>query len=189
MPDLKTELATKVLPVINNLDDLSFDDNAKAPDSVVKQVFECVKQYGPCTAGHVANKLNLEPGNIHVRLRSLLDRGFLQRADSTAGYLYVAVKKEYSVMSPADRVAKMNAQRQALKAAGLTPKRKKRLVRPLVERRHDVMSHPTPKAPTPKAPPAPTPSPTDDIDTFINSLTVADAVKLRNKLNEMFGLS
>ena len=87
-------------------------------------------------------------------------------------------------MSPADRVAKMNAQRQALKAAGLTPKRKKRLVRPLVERRHDVMSHPTPKAP-----PAPAPAPTDDIDTFINSLTVADAVKLRNKLNEMFGLS
>lgn len=181
MPDLKTELTTKVLPVINNLDELSFEDNDKETDSVVKQVFDCVKQYGPCTAGFVGSKLNLEPNNIHVRLRSLLDRGFLQRADSTAGYLYVAIQKEYKVMSSAERVAKMNERRQALKDAGLLKRRKKKKDAAPAARRHDVMSYPTPKAP-------PTPA-ADDMETFINSLTVADAIKLRNKLNEMFGLS
>lgn len=185
MPDLKTELTAKVLPVINNLDDLSFEDKPETTDSVVKQVFDCVKQFGPCTAGFVASKLNVEPSNIHVRLRSLIDREFVQRADSTVGYLHVAIKNEYVVMSSAERVAKMNAQRQALKAAGLTPKRKKKAAPPQVARRHDVMSYPTPKAPQV----VPTPAPTDDIDAFINSLTVADALKLRNKLNEMFGLS
>lgn len=186
MPDLKTELTAKVLPVINNLDDLSFEDNVKAPDSVVKQVFECVKQFGPCTASHVSNKLNVQSSNIQVRLRSLLDRGFVQRTKNQPGpHLYAAIKKEYVVMSSAERVAKMNAQRQALKAAGLTPKRKKKAAPPQVARRHDVMSYPTPKAPQV----VPAPAPADDIDAFINSLTVADALKLRNKLNEMFGLS
>ena len=185
MPDLKTELTTKVLPVINNLDDLSFDDKSSTPDSKTKQVFDCIKQYGPCTADTVASKLGIEPGGVHARLRSLCQRQFIQRAKNQPGpYLYAAIQKEYVVMSRGEIISLMNERRNELKAAGTPLKRKKKLVRPLVERRHDVMSHPTPKAP-----PAPTPSPTDDIDTFINSLTVADAVKLRNKLNEMFGLS
>lgn len=185
MPDLKTELATKVLPVINNLDDLTFDDKPSTPDSKTKQVFDCVKQFGPCTADIVATKLGIEPSGVHARLRSLLQRQFIQRAKNQPGpYLYAALRKEYVVMSREEIIYLMNERRNELKESGQLRPRKKKLVRPLVERRHDVMSYPTPKAP-----PAPTPSPTDDIDTFINSLTVADAVKLRNKLNEMFGLS
>lgn len=175
MPDLKTELTTKVLPVINNLDNVRFDDsedpapppNVVASENITRVIFECLRRHGTCTAMFIRDTTGVPNSGVHSRLTGLIKRGLVERTTNAFGDMaYRAVSQEFKSMGYDERIKRMNESRKAKKAE---PK--------------------AAPAPAPKATPVEkvfyTP-PVDQLDDFVSSLTVADAQRLRAKLNAMF---
>jgi hypothetical protein len=164
MPDLKTELATKVLPVINNLDNLSnikFDDSddpvpmqPDEPTTITRKIFDDLVAHGPCVVPEIKQRTGLPSSGIYPRLSSLIERGLVRKLPDGS---YDNVGTEFKTLSRGECVARMNAARAEKKDK---PK---------------AVAKPAPKVAAP-----------DALESFVDALTVADARRLRDKLNAMF---
>jgi hypothetical protein len=161
MPDLKTELTTKVLPVIDNLNNIKFDDSddpapmqSDEPTSITRKIFDDLVAHGPCVASEIHGRTNIPTAGIYPRLAGLIERGLVRKLPD--GF-YDNVGTEYKTVSMDERIARMNAARAANKGK---PK---------------AVVKPAPKVAAP-----------DALESFVDALTVADARRLRDKLNAMF---
>ena len=160
MPDLKTELTTKVLPVINNLDNLStikFDDSddpvpmqSDAPTTITRKIFDDLVTHGPGVVPEIHKRTGIPSAGIYPRLAGLIDRGLIRKLPDGS---YENVGTEFKTLSRGECVARMNAARAEKKGK--------------------------PKAVVKAAAP-------DALESFVDALTVADARRLRDKLNAMF---
>jgi hypothetical protein len=165
MPDLKTELTTKVLPVIDNLNNIKFDDSddpvpmqSDAPTTITRKIFDDLVAHGPCVVPEIHKRTGIPSAGIYPRLAGLIDRGLVRKLPDGS---YDNVGTEFKTLSRGECVARMNAARAEKKGK---PK---------------AVAKPTPKvAPKVAAP--------DALGSFVDALTVADARRLRDKLNAMF---
>jgi hypothetical protein len=161
MPDLKTELATKVLPVINNLDNVRFDDSddpvptqPDEPTSITRKIFDALVAHGPGVVPEIHKRTGIPSSGIYPRLSSLIERGLVRKLPDGS---YDNVGTEFKTVSREECIARMNAARAEKKGK--------------------------PKAAPKTAPKVAAP---DALESFVDALTVADARRLRDKLNAMF---
>jgi hypothetical protein len=155
MPDLKTELTTKVIPVIKNLDNVRFDDSDDpVPTSITRKIFDDLVAHGPGVVPEIHKRTGIPTAGIYPRLSSLIERSLIRKLPDGS---YENVGTEFKTLSRGECVARMNAARAEKKDK--------------------------PKAAPKGAPKVATP---DALESFVDALTVADARRLRDKLNAMF---
>jgi hypothetical protein len=165
MPDLKTELTTKVLPVINNLDNVRFDDSDDPvpmqpgePTTITRKIFDDLVAHGPCVVPEIKQRTGIPSSGIYPRICGLIERGLVRKLPDGS---YDNVGTEFKTLSRGECIARMNAARAAKKGK---PK---------------AAAKPAPKV-------APKVASPDALESFVDALTVADARRLRDKLNAMF---
>jgi predicted transcriptional regulator len=156
-----------------NLDSLQFDDDPSAPTAVAvvtassdlsqaQQYWEWIRQNPERTAREVADAFGKPQLHVATVITKLWQRGLLSRREHEAGrsYRYTVCVAAYPRVTTAQRVASMLAARAA------RSKRKEKAAAP--------------------APAAAVAAPVS-IDAYVDSLTIAQARQLFDRLSKMFG--
>ena len=189
MSDLQTEIFTKVLPKMQTLTNLSFDDPDQ-PDTQPKNynetVFYWLKEHPARSAGEVIKAHpNISSATIYSMLSNLATEGILHKAVSstTNRFVYSAAHDTYPKMNLNERVARLQAGRERLGAAEISARisaghmKKKEAATP--KREVVMIERPKPKAPVQAAVQV---TPVD-----LNTLSIVQARKLYDELKQIFG--
>lgn len=179
MSDLRTEIVTKVLPKMQSLTNLTFDDDPNATVQVADvplatnmtdQIWRFVKANPSSTVKDISNHIGDDKG-VSTRINQLRNRGYIKTDFSTFPHRH-SVDKEYTGVNKEERTARMLAARAvwAKNLQGKLPKNKpkKPMGRP---------PHAKPAAPAVK--------PSRVVD--LNNLSIIEARKLYDELKHIFG--
>ena len=177
MPDLQTEIFTKVVPKMR-LNDLKFDDDAnttvevvdeQAAANVTEAVWRYVRDNPGCTSAEIGRNVDGLNGGVTTRIAQLKKKGYIRATDDWPMKLYV--DKPYAPLPREVRIENMmKAREKWLETKANKPKVKKVRGRP----RKEV-----------KAAPASTPKPSRVVD--LNNLSIVEARKLYDELKQIFG--
>jgi hypothetical protein len=202
MSDLQTEIFTKVLPKMQSLTQLNFDDPDQpeipvAPEKLTNNelIFAWVKQHPASYVKDVciafAGKIDYD--SVQSQVHALAARGILHKVvcSSTGKLMYSAAMEAYPRSPRMKAIAKMNEARTALGKEELARRiseghkanrqaeaekklepTKKKVI--LIKRRVDT--------PEPEAAPAVQVTPVD-----LNKLSIVQARKLYDELKQIFG--
>lgn len=187
MPDIQTEIFTKVLPKMK-LNDLKFDDDVGTEQEVVvepvdksanlmKAVWETIHANPGITAREISDQLaaqGISFNGVSTRLKQLLDAKKLMRNTNASGvYSWFSVGDTYQSMSKVDSLKKATAVRQAKANRKAKAKAKaEKKVKPVVE--------PTPVTVTTL------PSP-QSVDEMLSNLSIVQARAMYDALKKIFG--
>lgn len=176
MPDLKSEL-TRVKQSIDSLDNLSFDDDPPSPDEQLP--LNTTNLYAWIQAHPGSSVVDMKPHftnptQIGTRLSQAFSKGFLTRKTNKAGeYIYFRTDKR--VMSGDERIAVMNAARQALKGVARASKQKARKTSQAAsEQKGSAGTKPVIESDW-------------DVDAIVNKLGLKQAKALYEELKKYFG--
>lgn len=124
MADLQTEIFTKVLPKMQQLNNLKFDDDVDTtPEPPVKitnneLIFNWIKAHPAATSRSVVDAFRgqLHEDSVTAQLFTMSSRGLLHKVkcSSTGRMIYSVAMDAYPRSPRADSVARMNHARNAL---------------------------------------------------------------------------
>jgi hypothetical protein len=194
MSDLRTELFTKVLPKMQSLTNLTFDDPDQPMEPAVltnnELIFNWVKEHPASYSSNVVAGFRgrITESSVVSQLYTMANRKVLHKAkcSSTGKFMYSAAMDEYPRAARADIVAKMQAARAKLG--------KEEMARRIAEghKANRAAEAETKLEPTKKKvvlikrrvtePPAVTVTPVD-----LNTLSIVQARKLYDELKQIFG--
>lgn len=191
MSDLQTEIFTKVLPKMQTLTNLNFDDPEQPmeqPMNFNKEVFYWLQKHPRSSAGEVIKAHpHIASTTIYSILSNLSNDGlFRKSANSTNGrFVYSAVQGEYPKLNADERLARLKAGRERLGDAEISARiraghmKKKEVAKP---ERQVVMIE------RPKAKPEPAPQAAVQVTPVdLNTLSIVQARKLYDELKQIFG--
>ena len=198
MSDLRTELFTKVLPKMQSLTNLNFDDPEQpltvSPPPPVditnnERIFNWVKEHPACYAHAVVHAFDKDIPSVSVtsQLYGLATRGLLHKVkcSSTGKFIYSAAVDSYPRANRAEMVAKMKAGREALGKEEMVRRIQAghKAKNPEVEpKREVVMIKRRMNTWNPETTPAVQVTPVD-----LNTLSIVQARKLYDELKQIFG--
>jgi len=184
MADLQTEIFTKVLPKMQQLNNLTFDDDPDTgPNHTVEVVsetsttnmtalvWEFVSKHPRCSVKEIAAHLGNDKG-VSTRVNQLRDRGFITTDYSEFPQRHSVTDKLYAVPTREEQTARMVAAR-AVWLKNVKQRQKKAKAKAKVEPTKAV------------AAPAPDTKPTRVVD--LNNLSIVEARKLYDELKQIFG--
>jgi hypothetical protein len=186
MPDLQTEIFKKVLPNMNNLNNLKFDDTPGEEPEVVysagmqtpnasKALWEYVKANpNQLLVDIVKSFTSLDKAGISARLVQMRHRGNIIATASNMGLRYKVAHDTYRAMTYAESLAKAHAAKAAAKAAKAAAKAAKKT--------------PAPKTVTKKAPVDKTEvTPSLNVTSLLDTMSIVQARELYDQLKKIFG--
>lgn len=185
MPDLQTEIFTKVVPKMR-LNDLNFDDDANATVEVVNEqaaanvteaVWRYVRDNPGCTSAEIGRNVDGLNGGVTTRIAQLKKKGYIRATDDWPMKLYV--DKPYAPLPKEARIENMmKAREKWLETKANKPKIKKVRGRP----RKEATAH---KAPNSSSWSGPKPKESRVVD--LNNMSIVEARKLYDELKQIFG--
>jgi len=125
MSDLRTEIFTKVLPKMQSLTNLTFDDPEQPEVPVTTEkltnnelIFNWVKGHPASYAKDICSALvdDINYDSVQSQIHALATRGLLHKAkcSSTGKFMYSAAVDTYPRSARMDAIAKMNEAREKL---------------------------------------------------------------------------
>ena len=197
MADLQTELFTKVIPNMQSLTNLSFDDPEQSEVPVEttpfykvtnnEVLFNWVKEHPACYAADVCKAMEgqISYSSVQSQLFALARRELLHKAtcSTTGNYIYSVAVGTYPRLSRMGQIAKMQEARSKLTREELAArisegrKAKKQVEAPAPKKKIVLI-----KKEAPVAAPAVQVTPVD-----LNTLSIVQARKLYDELKQIFG--
>ncbi len=209
MSDLRTEIFTKVLPKMQSLTNLSFDD----PEQVVVEtpsvspeeslgkvtnnelIFNWVKLHPACTAKEVSLQFAhmIDQNSVYSQLHGMAARKLLHKTtcSSTGKLIYSAAVDAYPRTTRLGQIAKMNAAREAIGQEEMGRRiREGHKANKLVEA--DKQLEPVREVAEKKRKAIPTstayaPAAVQVTPVDLNTLSIVQARKLYDELKQIFG--
>lgn len=188
MSDLQTEIFTKVLPQMQKLNQLKFDDDAEATvevvdtaqedgaeGSVTQIVWNYIRDNPGCTSRDITASMGGRSG-ISTRINQLRARGFINTTFDVFPHTHTVTSDEYRAITKQEKKELLFAGR-AKWAQGLKDAKKKKRGRPAKAAEA--------KPAKPVEPVAPAPKPSRVVD--LNNLSIVEARKLYDELKQIFG--
>jgi predicted transcriptional regulator len=191
MPDIQTELFTKVIPKMK-LDSLKFDDDVGAQDVQVQvdednkvnytsMVYHFIKTHPGCLASDVVAGCNLLRDGASTRITQLISRGLLKHVfdASFSARRYYVTDKPYQALTKEEKIKRLQEARAA-SLETMKRKREEKLAKTKAKRG---------RPPKSAAKPVVNVEPTFQQSTtaFINSLSVLQAREVYDQLKKIFG--
>lgn len=198
MSDLRTEIFTKVLPKMQSLTKLNFDDpeqpevpiTSAAPEKVSnnERIFNWVKDHPASTSTDVVQAFDgyIQGSSVVSQLYTLAERKLLHKVKSSATgkYMYSAAVDKYPANLRAAAVAKMQEARAKISkeemARRISEGHKASVQKAEPPKRKIVLIKRRTTEPTPE--PAVQVTPVD-----LNKLSIVQARKLYDELKQIFG--
>jgi hypothetical protein len=185
MADLQTEIFTKVLPKMQSLTNLNFDDDANAEAttqvetaqpvlSITERIWRFIAANPNCTAKDITAVVKDDKG-VATRINQLRSRGFVVTNYAEFPHRH-SVGKPYQSTTKEERTARMMEARAVweknmLERRDTKPKKK--------------MGRPVGSTKTRAVEAAPVARPTRVVD--LNNLSIVEARKLYDELKQIFG--
>lgn len=203
MSDLRTELFTKVVPKMQSLSNLNFDDPEQPLVPPLEHVtnneliFNWVKEHPACYGKDVARALSdkISEQSVLSQLFNLTERKLLHKAVcSTTGFLiYSTAVDSYPRSNKAYRVKKMHEARSKMTPEEISRRiseghKRNKLAE--AEKQLEVVQQVAVQKPEQKAKAKskPTPAPAVQVTPVdLNTLSIVQARKLYDELKQIFG--
>jgi hypothetical protein len=179
MSDLQTEIFTKVLPKMQSLTNLTFDDGPDATVEVVSEAFttnitamvwEFISKHPKCSVKDISAHIGDDKG-VSTRVNQLRSRGYIETDYSEFPHRHSVTSKPYATTTREEKTARLMAARAIwAKNVGM---RKQEKAKAKAKPKKEVA------APKPEA------RPTRVVD--LNNLSIVEARKLYDELKQIFG--